>query len=252
MEVPLNIIHDYIGFPILVGIGLDSLRRYRKSQNITAKYIGWTSLLTAVTTLSFGLPVLFTHDPFLLSVGTFIGDCAFAVAMLMLWLIVIRGAFITRPRLFIATKVAAGLLTAGLIVEAVLRNLVSPYSTFVTKSADGIALLYRDSTLYKILSGIDSLAMLLVSIYFWKLASAAPTTAQRLRIRSFAVAFVFFASAFVLTPAFPVDNQAAISFTLLSIGFIIVGVFSVIGTVLNRRQAPTQVVQEQPTDTLTK
>lgn len=247
MQVPLNVLHNYIAFPTILLLAIDTFRRNRRDPNVTANLLAWGCLLSSIAALCFGFPALFTHDAQLLSIGTLIGEYAFAASMACIWLVVLRAAFSTRPRLLRIAMGLVALLTIAIAVEAIERNLAFPYSTFIVNSGDSIALTYRDTNLYTILNGIDCLAMLFIGIYFWKQAKLAATTAQRLRIRSLAAGLLCFAAAFVITPAFPIANQARISFSLLSLGVIIIGVFGLIGWYLSSQATETPAPPANPT-----
>lgn len=237
MEIPYNIIHNYIAFPVLLIIGIDALRRNRANHNITASYVGLACIMGAIAAFCFGFPALFTHDARALSIWTFVGDCAYTFAMLLLWLILIRGTLAHKRTLFVAANSLAVILGIVSLVEAVHRNLILSHSAYISSTAGGgIALLYVDSLSFQIINGLNSLALALIGVYFWRQGKGAATKAQRLRIRSLAVGFLFFAAAFVITPIFPVDNQAQISVALLSAGLIIIGFFAVIGAIAGHKE----------------
>lgn len=240
MEVPLNIIHDYIGLPVLLGVSIDLFNRQRVSKNSTTFRFAWACLLAAIACVAFGLPPLLTSDPKILSIGTLIGDTAISLTMFFLWTIVIR-AFLGRSKLFSRLAwVAAAVLTAANIVENFVRNLsTSPYSTELVTNANGrIAVVYNDSTLYPILHGLNSLALLLVAIFFWTQAKDAPDRGQKVRIRSLAVGFMLFTAAYVISPTFPLEQQAVVSAILLSSGLLIIGLANIVGSMISRQTPP--------------
>lgn len=244
IDVPWNVVHNYIGFPVLLFIGIDTLRRNKDNDNLTSRYLGWTCILSSVALLAFGVPALLTHDARLLSIGTLVGDFAYASGMLLLWLIILRAAFGSRPRVLKVMNTLFVLLTFGLYVEALVRNLQTPYSTFIKQIEGGVALTYTDGMWYTVLNGIDSLALLFIGIYFWRQAGGAETSAQKMRIRSLAAGLLCFAAAFVVTPMFTLSDQARISFILISVGIVIIGVFNIVGSLIDRRPTQTPPASE--------
>lgn len=237
MEVPLNIIHDYIGAPVLLGLGIDAMRRYRKNRNSTSLFLSLACLVEAIGLMGLGLPVLFTHDPQLLSLGTFVGDTAFALSMMFIWIICIR-AFLGK---YSRAQSIAGVLIGALVIvsfaTAAARYLRPPYdSVEVIRSSGSLALTYKDTLTYTIVNGLNSIALVLLAIFLWRQGRDAPDIGQRLRIRGLAFSFCFIASAFLIVPALPVENQLRVSVLLWSLAFIVIGVFGTIGGMLSRKQ----------------
>jgi hypothetical protein len=179
--------------------------------------------------LSYGLPPAFTHDPRLIGIGIFMGDVLQAAGFLYLWFISIRAFLGHRPRLSKFATSLAYILTAVCMLEALHRDLTPPFGAKVADIAgNNLALIYNDTTLTGILYVLDSLALLIMGIYFWSQAKAAPTKAQKAKIRSLGIGMAFITLAFTIPHAFPLEQQLKIStaiFSLfplsLAIGFII-------------------------------
>lgn len=240
MEVPLNIIHNYVGLPVIIGVVFDTFRRYRVNRNPTTLYLGWTAVLTAIALFFFGIPVLFTQDTWLLSIGTLIGDIALMGMFVFLWFMGIRGTLERWPVVKNIALFLVVVLAASGVVEAFFRNLSPPYSTHVIANGSDIAIMYKDTLAYQIISGINSISLLLLGSFFWRQAYLAPNPGQRLRIKGLAVGFLFMASSFIVTPTFPIENQAIVSTILLTIGLSIVGIANVVGQSISRKHAATQ------------
>jgi len=248
MEIPLNIIHDYIGIPVLGLLAYDLLKRHRQRPNYSTHLLGLACTYFTVTVIAFSLPVLLTHNTQLLSVGTFVGDCFQAAAFLCLWLLVIRAFLGNKP---VLSKVATGLviiLTIVSMAEAIHRNLTPPYSTELIRTASNMpALTYNDSLAYQILAGLHGLSLLFTGAYFWRQGKEAPTKSQALRIRSIALAFLAGSSIFVIAPGFPVEDQLQVIGVGLSIVFLILGASTVIGRIMKRQENSTPAAPSSET-----
>lgn len=242
MQVPLNILHDYIGVVVMTGLSIDILRRNRRKPNLTTLYFGLATGCFALATGLFGLPALFTRDAFWLSLFTFIGDIFVSSAMLLLWFIGIRAFLATRPRATNIAYIAVIILTILCMAEAIHRNLTPPYSTMVTVGATGkIAVEYVDTLLYNILNPIDSLALVLIGIYFFRQANVPPQKSQRIRLRGVSIGFVFGALAFLVTPALSTENQVIFTAVTLNSGFLVIAVAGIISLILVPRERKAQL-----------
>lgn len=225
MQIPLNILHDYIGAIVMGGLSIDLLRRNHRKPNSTTLHFGLATACMALATIAFGFPALLTHDTYRLSIGTFVGDLFATAAMLFLWFISIRAFLATRPRLSQIANVLVVLLTVACIAEGIHRNLTPPYGTSVIVHDGGqLALVYTDSLLYKILNPIDSLALVLISIYFFRQASIPTEKSQRLRLKSVSIGFIFGALAFLITPTLPLNQQLPFTAIMLGIGFLTIAI----------------------------
>lgn len=237
MEVPLNILHNYVGLPVLLGLSVDSLLRYRKTNNSTSLFFGWGCFAAAIATAFFGLPALFTHDSYLLSVGTFLGDIAYPVAMFLFWQISLRAAT-SKPRLILFVNTILGALTIALIFEAIFRNLTPPYGNRIIYDASGrTALEYTDTIFFTVFNAIDSLALIFLGIYFWRQGKNAPTRSQRVRILTVAPAFGIVTLAFLFGPLLPLDLQPIFHVVMLSMGFILAAIGGIVGLIIKRTEA---------------
>jgi len=234
MEIPLNVIHNYIGFPVLMGLGIDTYRRFLRNKNTTSLYFSIACILASIAMACFCMPVLFTQDSRSLSIGTFIGDCSLALSMMMLWLICTR-AFLGRYRAVSTVANIVIISFTGLLIEnAVTRNLGNAVSTEVTRSATGaLSLSFTSSMAYNILTGIDSLVLFFIALFFWRQADAAPDKGQRLRIRSIAVSFIILASPFYVAPALPLEEQYKVSATLWALGALVLAAMNLIGSIIS-------------------
>jgi hypothetical protein len=237
MQFPLNIIHVYIGFPVLLLVSLEAFYRNNKKRNITTLYIGYATLLLALSMLSFGIPALFITDSRTLSIFTYIGDVLQAVSLLFFWFISIRAFVGTKPKLKIVAQILVITLCIAIITEAMFRNLTPPYSTAIETSANGITtIVYSDTLRYIILNGINSIAFLLLGVFFWMQGNAASTPSRKLRIRSYATGFLIAALVYIAMPAYKISETIFLRSVLLSVLFLIIAVAAVISHSLDKKE----------------
>ncbi len=241
MQIPQNLIQDYLVLPFAVYLAIDNLIRYRKTKNLTSLQLCLATTYISVSMVAFGVPAAFTHDPRLISMGTFVGDVMQAASFIFLWFISIRAFLSHRPKLQKTAYIFVYLLTAALMAEAVYRDLTPPYGAKIIElSAGKLALIYNDTMFTTILYAVDSLALLILGIYFWMQAKAAPTLSQQIKIRSFAIGMVFITLAFTVPHAFPLEQQLVISTLMFSLFPISVGVGMLMARLKEKPKAPVE------------
>lgn len=237
MEVPLNSLHYYLGFPILLGLGIDSIRRYHKNRNTTSLYIGMACTLAGIALAAFGLPVLFTHNPKELSLGTMIGDISMAIAMMYLWFICIRAFLGSRKNLVLTANITAIVLMVLVSFGSIMANLFEPYGTQITHNPEGgISLTYTEHMDFVILSGINSISLLLIALFFWRQGSAAPTKGQSIRIRSIAVGFILAIGPFITASFLPSSVQTIFGVIMWTMAVLALAIMNMIGAAISKKQ----------------
>ena len=229
MEVPINLLHNYIGTVVMAGLSIDILRRYFRNPNPTTLYFGLATASVVFVTASFGIPALFTHDAFWLSVFTFVGDLFLSVTLLFLWIISIRAFLSNRPTLAKIAAGSVGLLAAASMVEAIFRNLTYPYGTHIERTATNqLAVIYDHNMLFNILTAVNSLSLLFISIYFIRQASQPPALSQRIRLRGVSIGFIIAAFNFIATPLLPLEKQALFTVACFTVGFLVIAIAGII------------------------
>ncbi len=237
MQIPLNVIHNYIGFPVLIVLGIDTLHRYRKTLNITSLYLALACLFCSVALFSFGVPALFTRSTMAISIGSLVGDYFFSSGMLWLWFIATRSFLGNQPTARKVINSVAIAVTTLLCINSVFVNLTPPYgASILVNSNGGISLVYRTSQLYNILMAYHSISLLLIAAFFWREGSAIKNIGQRIRVQGFAVSFLIVASAFFFNALLEVELQATVTVVLWSIALIYLAIMNTVGAVLSRRQ----------------
>lgn len=225
MEVPINLLHNYIGTVVMTGLSIDILRRNRRNPNPTTLYFGLATAAVAVATAALGIPALFTHDRFILSATTFLSDIAVSVTLLFLWIISIRAFLSKFPKLSKVALAIVGALAVTTMIEAIFRNLTFPYGTHIETTASGqLAVIYYHSMLFNILTAINSLSLLCISAYFLRQASQPPALSQRIRLRGVSIGFIIAGFNFITTPLMPIEKQALYIVACFTLGFLVIAV----------------------------
>jgi hypothetical protein len=241
MEVPLNLLHDYIGLPVLTFLTVDNIIHYKKNPSLTKYHFGFMYFYATLTTAAFGLPVLFTHDPLILSFGTFAGDCFVGAVMALGWLVSIRAFLGNKPRVAVFAKLLVFLLLTAICVESAHRGLNPPYGATVAYNTSGdISVVYADTLAYTVLNALNSLSFLFIGIYFWMQGKTAPTSGVRLRIRGFAIGLMTIALTFFLTPTISSSDKpkssAVFAFSFFTLGYLIIGITALAGKLIDKKK----------------
>ncbi len=233
MQLPLNDIHFFIGFPVLMVLAIDTFLKYRKSGNVTTLYIAMASLFLALSQFCWGFPSLFTKDPQILSYFSFIGDSIQSLMFVMTWLIVVRG-YVIKKRTRIVSYIAITLITLLGIFEAFRVNLFPPYPTYIESlSANSYDIVFTSTTIYSTLTAINSISFLLIAVYFWRSANKSTSKSQKFRIKSLATAFLIASILYISLPLLTFDVGFDIEDVGTSIIFSIVGISGIAGFTAN-------------------
>lgn len=240
MLFPVYDTHFYIGFFVLVWLAYDTFLRYRKNQNISSLYIALASLFLGFSMFCWGFPALFTSNPKTLSFFTFLGDCAQALSFLFLWILLIRAFLGTKSIAKIIASSMAVLLAIAFIIDAMNRNLTAPYTTSIKiLSTNTFDIVFATAVSYSILTAINSVSLFLLSFYFWKQGDSAPNSAQKVRVKSLAIAFFCASLINVAMPTIPFGPVELKDMTLTAV-LSIIAVSVVISFILAKRKTLLQ------------
>lgn len=242
MHFPFYDMNFYIGFLVLAWFTVSTLRRYQRTGSSTQLYLSVTSLSLSIAMLAYGIPALFTSSTRTLSYFTFVGDVSQAVAWLSIWLLSIKVFLSNKPMASLVAKIMVICLAVACSIASLFNNLRPPYSTtLVPISRYTSDIHFEDSLSYTILNGIDCIALLLLSYYFWQQARDAPTSGQKLRIRCVAFVFLLTSILHIVLPAVPLNNTLELRSTVLSFIFILIALSGIIGHHMNKREVSTAV-----------
>lgn len=222
MQLPIYDSHFLIGFPVLIGLALETYSRYRKSGNISTLYISLTSLFLGISSFFWGVPSLFTTDPKTLSFFTLLGDISQAFMFLMLWLLAIRAFLSTNKLHKTIGYVFAYSITIIAIADSIRRFLTTPYTTYIEEiSSTAYDIIFIDAPLFFILAFINSLSFILLGVYFWRSARSATSSTQRFRIKAVSVIFMLGSLVYIVIPAIQKDTNLNLDDKILSVIYII-------------------------------
>ena len=234
MQFPINDIHFFIGFPVLLGLSIDTYLKYRKSKNPTTLLIALASFFLSAALITWSLPTLFTDDTKVLSFFTFIADSLQAMMFLMIWILVIRG-YIFNKTLKALAYIGATTLAVVAVADAALRNLRPPYSTTLESLSSGTYdIVFAESMSYTIITALNSISLLLIGFYFWRSGNSSTDSAQRFRIKSLALAFLLTSIIYIALPAVGFDTNIDITDIALTAIFSILAISGITSFVINR------------------
>lgn len=234
MRIPLNVIHWYIGLPVLAYLWIRGLRSAKTSTNQIGTYFAAASFLMLLAHLFYVVPTTFLTDSSQLSWAIFVGDTFQYIALFVIWLIAIRifsGSNVVARNI---AKVILALYTGICVAASYWANI--PYTTQVLWVDGHWKLDFAYPKYYAVLTGVDYLALVALGVYFFLQAKIAPTSAQKWRLRSFSWLFLIVGLLFSTQPVLPFEFQSASYTVLLSLGFLGVIVCSVMAAIANKKQ----------------
>ena len=236
MQLPLHDIYLFIGFPVLIGLGLNTYNNYKKTKNQSSLYVAVGSMFLASSLFFTIAPTIFTHDPKNIGYFAFIADISQSLFLYTIWLFAIKITLRTKQY----WKVVGYLVTTSFLVasitEAAIRNLNPPYGVTITNlSAISYDIVITETPVYRLLLGLEYFSMILVGIYYWRNSFTAKNSTQKLRIRALSVAFIFGPFLCIGLPDVPIKPYINIKDIGVSIIYLIIGLSLLIGHIANRR-----------------
>lgn len=237
MQIPLNAIHWYIGWPIVLAIALRSLSVRNTTHNAVNTLFGATAWGFVVSLTFYGLPPLLTLNSQILTITTIIADTFQFLALLFAWLAVARIYF---PGNRVATW-AIGLTDAAVVLIgvyiSVVENLANPVT--MTMINGSWQLNFAFPLGYQVVTAIQYVSLLLMAAKFWVQGGKVGTKLQMIRLRSFALGFLCIGGFYVVRPFI---NTASMNGNLaqnliLVIGLAVFGGFAAATFYLGRFQS---------------
>ncbi len=236
MVFPVNFLSAYVGFPILIGLAIDFYLRYRKKQTTTSFYMTFACLLAAFSQMLLALPILFTTDTKTLSFYAYFADIFLTTSFLFVWLFAIHALLGTRPKIARFATVFVFLLAIACYVSAFFLNLTPPYSTTVGQTIYGsTTVIFRNSLDYIILYSLNRISLLFAGFYLFMQGNNAPTSGQKLRIRSFATLIILGVATSAILPIVEV-GVFNLNDLILSSAFLLCGIMAIVGHILDKKK----------------
>lgn len=235
MRIPLNVIHWYIGWPVVLIIALRSLILRNSSKNMINTYFGlaaWTFLLCLT---AYGLPLQFTDDSKILTVFTIIADSLQFLALFFLWLAALR-LYLPSNTLVRRTIGGADLVVVAIgIAVSITSNMATPVTLTYVNSAWQLNFSFPFA--YQIITAIQYSCLLLIASKFWTQSRSVAVASQKLRLRAFSAGFLIYGGVFVVRPFLTVSPNSVPQAILLAVGLLITGAFTVATIYLGHKEA---------------
>jgi peptidoglycan/LPS O-acetylase OafA/YrhL len=203
MSIPLNLIHFYIGAPILAYISIHGLFFTRNKNNIVTRYFAWATGVYAIAACIYALPVLFTHDSDVLTLTTVIADIVQYISLGIVGLLATHLSLTRWPWVRRAANLVIFLASLVFIYVSYHENTAFP-AQFVMM--DGVAHFeYVSTRTYSIMTGFAFSPLLFVGLSFLMQVREAMRTSQKYRIAGFGVFLAIVGLVMVVAPIFRFD-----------------------------------------------
>ncbi|MEI7819186.1 MAG: hypothetical protein WCI47_03655 [bacterium] len=144
MTIPVNLIHFYIGIPILSYLTLYGLVFSKNKHNTVTRYLSLGSGVFLLAALAYCIPVLFTQDARNLTYSTILGDALQFISLNYIWLL---GGHLLLSQSKPAQKtlqICVFIITVLSIYVSIIQNLAEPTVLKVVDSTTLIVYAYTD------------------------------------------------------------------------------------------------------------
>lgn len=216
MQIPQNVIHWYIGIPILFVAAVYGFRQSNKGQNVINLFLAYGAAIFCLALLVYAIPPLFITDSNILTTTVIIGDILQFCSMGLVWLVAVRA--------FVVGKTKTAIATWGVVVLTLVCSMVSVIENRAHPArliSEGGKLTYELSfgRWYLTTTAVDYFALVIVGAYFWQQSRHAQSNVQKWRVRAFSLFFMLMGLIFAILPFLNV------SFTGGSISYLFIGAF---------------------------
>ena len=224
MHLPINTIHWYIGFPIVLFIGIRGILEYRKDGSKLNKYLGLTGLFYSLCFLAYGVPAAISENSRLLSASTIVGDVLQFIALFFMWLAVVRVYAAKKPFL---RGVILTLVTLLFIISVYLSvATVSSSPVTITQLPSGYwNINFPFSGLYSLVTALQYFSFILLSAYFVSQARFSNDKLKKARIYAVSALLFLVGALYVVTPFLSSPNNFEWKTVFLAISLLAVGIF---------------------------
>ena len=230
MHFPVNTIHWYIGFPFALFIGIRGIAQYRKDNSKLNEYLGLTGLFYSLCFLMYGIPALFTENSQALTLSTMAGDILQFIALLFMWLAVVRVFAAKKPFLRGVLLTLVGVLFVASVYLSVKTNLANPVT--ITQASDGLWTIdFSFSGIYSAVTALQYSSFLLLAAFFASQARFTKDKLKKVRIYSIAAILFVVGAVYVIQPLLNSGGDFRTITLLLAVNLAIAGIF-IAGTLL--------------------
>ncbi len=208
MHIPLNTIHWYIGWPIILVIAVHSSRLRRSAPNTINTLFGLASWGFLTCLAFYALPPLLTLNSQILTLTTIIADIIQFISLAFMWIAVARIYF---PGNRLASRIIGCLTIAISLIGAAIsitENLTSPVTMVFVGGAWQLSFAFPVG--YQVVTAIQYASLLLLAAKLWVQARDLTDRVQVLRLRSFSLAFLCVGGFYVSRPFLSLTNSQGI------------------------------------------
>lgn len=233
MGIPLNLIHFYIGAPVLAYLAIHGLFFTKDKQNVITRYLAYGATFFFFAALLYALPVLFTHDSSVLTLTIIIADIFQYASLACVGFLATRLSLSRWP---IANKIlnAVVLLMTGIYISISIHENLK-YPTYVLQNDSGLTLRFVSSHLYDMWNGIAYSSFIFVGVSFLFQIRQVQRMCQRYRIAAFGIFFLVIGLLFAAVPIFGLDIASTSITFAIALAFILMGVLLALSLLSARR-----------------
>lgn len=234
MSIPLNLLHFYIGGPILAYISIHGLFFAKNKNNIVTRYFAWATGIYAIAAFMYCLPVLFTQDSGILTTTTIIGDVVSYVALATVGFLATHLGLARWPWLRRAGNSVIILASLVYVYISYHENLAHPASlTYI----DGVAHFdYVSTHIYNVMTGIAFSPLIFVGISFLAQIRGAMRASQRYRIAAFGTFLTQIGLLLAFGPIFNLDLASIFTTISVSVSFIVMSILMFMSFISARKE----------------
>lgn len=232
MHIPLNVIHWYIGLPVVALIAIRSLKVARKTHNLLNTYLGLGAASFTICLLFYGLPPLFSTNSQLLTITTIIADAFQFIALFWVWLAVAR-IYAPKSNVVRWVIIVLEMLMIGLgMYFSITENLATP--VVMSQLANGTwHLEFAFSFGYQLVTAFQYLSLLLLGAHFLLDGWRVKDVNQKLRLWGLAFGFAIVGANYVSRPFLGGPDTSVTQANLMAAGLAVTGIFIIATIILN-------------------
>ena len=234
MGIPLNLIQFYIGAPILAYICIRGLFFAKDKSNPVTRYVAYATGIFAVAALIYSIPVLFTHDSNILTIGTIIADTFQYLSLATVGFLACHLSLSQWPTLKKFVNLLVIILSGVYVYVSVRENLAFP--AHVISTAEGIQLALVSTRTYNIWNGLAFTSLFFVGVSFLSQLRQVMRSSQRYRVAALGTFFVLNGLLFPAIPIFNLDVTSLPIAVSVAVSFILMAILMALSFMAARRE----------------
>ncbi len=235
MYIPLNKIHWYVAIPIVLFIGVRGLVQYKKDRNRLNLYVGWVGLLYTACFVSYGIPLLLTSNPDIISSSILLGDILQFMALFTIWLGVIR-VYLTKNNQLSKFAVFLNILFLIISIIVSLFNANGSSVQLNQTSSGFIEIILPTSFWFELIIAIEYIGFVLFGAYFIYGARQNKDINKKIRMYSIAFILTTIGLLYVIQPFFDAPNNSQLATNIIAAVLLVSGIIIVASIYLKRKK----------------